>query len=339
MAMSPPAAVRAHRSILAGSTTRVRATRHASCRHTLTLPFPILKQQERLYYALPSFAVAPRVMFPPPFASASAAKSSTSSGFKKPQVIEWKENMPVNSATFIGILIRDIRIVYLDSGKIVANSSIKVKRHIREDTWFYLEFWGDLAEVAAAHLKKDDLVFVSGCVWPEKVTGRDGLEKTLAKVVVQDLKFVLQSDNSECTTSLKDLNLEELWKNLFDNRTDWVDHRESKVSDRYPDFTHKFADIALWLENRNTPLWVCERLEKEGGGPQFSGKNTQLASTVEESWKALFADPSMWWDKRTSKVAPNLPDFRNRLSGRPLWISSVSTPLWVKSQLAALDRK
>lgn len=248
------------------SSTQLSSARGASCRHTLTPAFFISRQ--------PEYTLAPKPltsMMPRPFASASASEKPPTAGFKKPEVIPWQENMPINSATFVGTVTRDMQIQYLDSGKIVANSSIKVKRVLKDDSWFYVEFWGDLAEVAAAHLKKDDLIFVSGSVWPEKVIGRDGLEKTFAKVVVKDLKFVQQSSNREST--INDLSTYGLWKDLFDNRADWIDTRERKTNERYPDFKHKYAERALWLNNKLTPDWVKERLQKEAEGPQILGKS------------------------------------------------------------------
>lgn len=247
-------------------------------------------------------------------------------------MIEWPENMATNKATFIGVVIREIRIKYLDSGKIVANSSIQVSRPIKDDSWFYLEFWGDLAEVAAAHLKVNDTIFVSGSVWSEKTTGKDGLEKTFAKVVVEDLKFVKKVDTDKSTVQVQEMSWKEMWENLFDNPTDWFDCREEKINDRQPDFKHKLSSKALWLDNKNTPVWVKERLEKEE-------VNFQRSRTVEEKWEDLFTDPSRWWDNRDDKAGPNFPDFRQKDTKEALWIDSKSTPYWVNSKLAALDSK
>ena len=47
---------------------------------------------------------------------------------------------------------------------------------------FFVEFWGDLAEIAAAHLKKDSYVFIAGSVWVEIFLGKDGVERKLCKV-------------------------------------------------------------------------------------------------------------------------------------------------------------
>ncbi|KAI5084440.1 hypothetical protein GOP47_0000609 [Adiantum capillus-veneris] len=298
-------------------------------RASSTEAFLSSKQQKRIHQTLPiSSAFSTQTSRWQEF---SASASPSPSGFKKPEVIEWRENMPTNKATFIGMVIRDIRIRYLDSGKIVANSSIQVTRPVKEDSWFYLEFWGDLAEIAAAHLKVNDTIFVSGSVWSEKATGKDGLEKTFAKVVVQDLKFVKNSDTHNRTVQVQEMDWKELWEHLFDNPTDWFDCRDTKTNDRSPDFRHKFSAKALWLDNKNTPAWVTERLKKE------TDLSFQCNRTAEEKWEDFFDDPSRWWDNRSTKKVPNYPDFKHKDTLETLWIESDSTPDWVKKKLASLE--
>ena len=43
--------------------------------------------------------------------------------------------MPVNDANLIGTIGREVTLQYLDSGKIIANTSIKVKRRAQAYSW------------------------------------------------------------------------------------------------------------------------------------------------------------------------------------------------------------
>ena len=67
--------------------------------------------------------------------SSSPSKSFNHPSFKKPDVISWSEDMPVNDANLIGTIGREVNLQYLDSGKIIANTSIKVKRRAQAYSW------------------------------------------------------------------------------------------------------------------------------------------------------------------------------------------------------------
>mgnify|MGYP002776054801 CR=1 FL=1 len=67
--------------------------------------------------------------------SSSPSKYFNHPSFKKPDVISWSEDMPVNDANLIGTIGREVTLQYLDSGKIIANTSIKVKRRAQAYSW------------------------------------------------------------------------------------------------------------------------------------------------------------------------------------------------------------
>ncbi|CAM6023970.1 unnamed protein product [Sphagnum balticum] len=53
---------------------------------------------------------------------------------------------------------------------------------------------------------------------------------------------------------------EKLWREFFSDPSQWWDCRPEKVNVRYPDFKHKKAQGALWLEDGQNPPWVGEKL-------------------------------------------------------------------------------
>lgn len=286
------------------------------------------------------------------YVSASSASAEGGVGFRRPEEIEWQKEL-ANSVMLIGRIHRSVDIRYLDSGKIVATTSIRVNRptssKITDSTVFVVQFWDELAEIAAAHLKKEDRVFIAGSIWVESHPDNDNLQKTTCKVVARDLKFVGADYRNEQGAnavfeeqSVQKLSLDERWKDYFDNPHNYWDNRIVKRTPKTPDFKHKITGSAMWIEDRNTPFWVKERLEQVGENLDAGSTHDQrskAATETEKLWQAFFANPSDWWDNRSSKKGPKYPDFKHKLTGEALWIESYTSPSWVKSQLAALDMK
>lgn len=54
--------------------------------------------------------------------------------------------------------------------------------------------------------------------------------------------------------------VENLWRDLFRDPSQWWDHRVEKGNARYPDFKHKKTQKALWLNGKETPPWVEKEL-------------------------------------------------------------------------------
>lgn len=285
--------------------------------------------------------------------SASSVSAEESVGFRRPEEIVWQKEL-ANSVKLIGRIHRSVDIKYLDSGKIVATTSIRVNRptsssQTTDNTVFSVQFWDELAEIAAAHLKKEDRVFIAGSIWVESYSDNDNLQKSTCKVVARDLKFVGADYRNEQGAnagfeeqSVQNLSFAERWKDYFDNPHNYWDNRIAKKNPKSPDFKDKSTGAALWIENRNTPSWVKERLEQAGENLDAGStpdRRSKAATETEKLWQAFFANPSDWWDNRSSKKGPKYPDFKHKLTGEALWIESYVSPTWVKSQLAALDMK
>lgn len=277
-------------------------------------------------------------------ASSLSAASESSIGFPRPGEISWQKGL-CNSVNLIGRIAQSVSIKYLDSGKIVATTSIRVKRpnwsKTATDTLFIVQFWEELAEIAAAHLKKEDQVYIKGSVWVESYMDKESVSMTVCKVVANDLKFVgsYQASNDENidvgTQHERKTYFEDLWKDYFENPSNFWDNRASKLNLKAPDFKHKSTGAGLWVDNKSTPLWVHKRF---GEVPPNRTKD-EKTKEGEKMWQLFFADPSDWWDNRTTKKGPNYPDFRSKTTGDGLWVESSSTPSWVKSQLEILDSK
>lgn len=119
----------------------------------------------------------------------------------------------------------------------------------------------------------------------------------------------------------------QLWQALFANPDEWWDNRRNKKNLKQPDFKHRETGEALWLHSSDTPAWITRQLES------FDERETK---NDEHLWKALFANPDEWWDKRRNKKNPKQPDFKHKDTDKALWLNSY-TPDWVTKQLESFD--
>ncbi|KAI3513964.1 hypothetical protein L1887_12234 [Cichorium endivia] len=135
------------------------------------------------------------------------------------------------------------------------------------------------------------------------------------------------------------------WRDLLTNSTEWDDNREKKrkglVKHNYPDFKHKVTGDGLWLDG--APPEVLQGI----GHLQFNGAPIKPVKVFDDvpnkavkdgdSWKQLVQNPSNWWDNRVDKRNQKSPDFKNKDSGKGLWLSDA--PEWVLSSLPPPQRK
>lgn len=70
-------------------------------------------------------------------------------------------------------------------------------------------------------------------------------------------------------------------------------------------------------------------------GQPYGGST--MSRSTEARWAEFFAQPSLYWDNRTTKRNPRAPDFKHKDSGEALWIDSRDTPGWVADSLRKLD--
>lgn len=197
--------------------------------------------------------------------------------FPKPSQLPWKKEL-CNSVHLIGNVGRPVEIKHLPSGKVVAWTSLAVKKSATDTSWINLTFWDDLAQVASQHVEKGQQIYVCGRLVSDTVETEDGKQQTYYKVVVQQLNFIEKNfapatsyDQGANSTSPgrkfgnynanNSSSVEELWQAFFVNPVDWWDNRMNKRSPKHPDFKHKDTGEALWVEGRNNPPWVKSQLE------------------------------------------------------------------------------
>lgn len=83
----------------------------------------------------------------------------------------------LNSVTLAGRVGGDPDVKYFESGNVVCNLTLAVRRRSRnsdQPDWFNLELWGRNAEIAANYVRKGSLIGVSGSIkfdyWQDRTT-------------------------------------------------------------------------------------------------------------------------------------------------------------------------
>lgn len=221
--------------------------------------------------------------------------------FPRPSSVAWSKEM-ANTVHLIGNVGRDMEIKYLDTGKVVAKNSLAVNRNsLKKDdppSWFEMEFWDSLAEIAGHHLKKGDQVYVTGRLMVDTFMKGDVNQRT-ARVVVSNVHFV-ESYRNAATSSAQ---------SGRGTSSPWTQSRPAESQSRP-------------AESQSRP-----------GASNYAAVNAE----TEKLWNAYFSDPNQWWDNRAKKPSPKSPDFKHKTTNEALWIVSRRTPSWVPLQLEKLE--
>lgn len=276
-------------------------------------------------------------------------RGAPSGDWPRPSEIPWQAKV-CNSVNLIGKVHAPVQFQQSSDGKCWAVTVIAQDADAASHSpalWIPLTFEGDLAYIAACHLKENDCVYIAG----QLITDPPPLDLNQGpssfQVMVHTVNFVMESgqkksfahQNEEKPASkhsaLKkggDSGLS-LWRDLIMNPKQWRDNRQDKlngsVKPKFPDFKRKDDGVPLWLDS--APEWVSSKLE----GLEFDNQTHKTKylkrNTGDESWKNLVENPDKWWDNRSSKTKEKAPDFKHKDTGEALWLSS--SPAWVLSKL------
>ncbi|XP_062077451.1 protein OSB2, chloroplastic-like isoform X2 [Humulus lupulus] len=225
--------------------------------------------------------------------------------------------------------------------------------------WVPTVFEGDLAHIAAFHLKVNDRVYIAGKLSASLPHLSYNQFQASVQVIVHDLNFVeetVQTKKSSmiCVPEKGTSFIEEIekgtlndydnvkkkldsflgpWSDLIDNPKEWWDCRDKKlnglVSRKYPDFKRKDDKKALWLDR--APKEVLKKISALEFDVSSQNSNEVKQFGGDEMWKDLLENPNKWWDNRVDKKSERAPDFKHKETGEGLWLSS--SPIWVQSKL------
>ncbi|KAL3612392.1 hypothetical protein D5086_003412 [Populus alba] len=209
-------------------------------------------------------------------------------------------------------------------------------------------FEGDLAHIAASHLKKGDFVYIDGQLSTDPPPFPEMPDQTQVQVLVNSINFIegsFQVKKSLLEQQLEvplddDANIKRKgesgsnsWTDLLENPNQWWDYRSSKrsglVKPKHPDFKHKNNNQSVWLTG--APSWIFSGLEKVKFDVKTALPTQTKQQKEEECWKDLVENPHKWWDNRVDKKNPKSPDFKHKETGEGLWLDT--SPAWVLPKL------
>ncbi|XP_044509029.1 protein OSB2, chloroplastic-like isoform X2 [Mangifera indica] len=269
-----------------------------------------------------------------------------------------------NSVTLIGHVDSSVQFETSSDGKHWAGTVITQRASpLSPQLWIPVVFEGDLAHIAACHLKKDDHVHIAGQLMADPPSSL-ATHSANVQVMAHSVNFVevsyekgrpfssqkLEEDptNHSASTKNNGNSASSPWHHLLNNPELWWDYRSQKLSglvnSRHPDFKRKDGGLALWLERASQ--WVLSQLD----GMEFDvqtpkQKNVKEAipknngNSASSHWHHILNNPELWWDYRSQKLSGLVnsrhPDFKRKDGGLALWLNRESE--WVLSQLDGVE--
>ncbi|KAL6613810.1 hypothetical protein ACP70R_036080 [Stipagrostis hirtigluma subsp. patula] len=236
-------------------------------------------------------------------AAAAWQREKLPSELPRPRTIPFQPRV-ANAVSLVGTVGAPVQIQRLPDGRFSAVSVlVQDRRFDFPKFWIPIIFQDDLAQVAASHLKENDLVSVSGQltgdVPPFKLTDSQANIQVLAHV----LSFV------DSKAAVTDVTMDE------DEGFMEFDEAEKKVEEKK--FSPKYASGTI----SSIPS------SRSNGYKSKSAKLSKL-------WDDVIARPLDWIDNRPQKkngsINPKCPDFKNKVSGDALWLDSAPTAVLEK---------
>ncbi|KAD6118747.1 hypothetical protein E3N88_10018 [Mikania micrantha] len=266
----------------------------------------------------------------------------------KPSEIPWQAKV-VNSVNLIGRVKIPVQFEASSDGKCWAGTIISQDDGSDPESsssltsfWIPVIFEGDMAHIAMCHLKEKDYVHVAGHLSVDVPPFKLSEVQANVQVMAHSINFVQKFQSKKPSLSEKlhrsATKNSASWRDLLTNPKQWLDNREKKrkglVKANYPDFSHKDTRAGLWLDK--APVDVLQGL---GQLEFFSLPNNNKGENVKgvDSWKHLIENPNKWWDNRLDKKNEKGPDFKNKDSGKALWLGGA--PSWALSSLPPLKAK
>ncbi|XP_040995748.1 protein OSB3, chloroplastic/mitochondrial-like isoform X1 [Juglans microcarpa x Juglans regia] len=206
--------------------------------------------------------------------------------------------------------------------------------------WIPIIFEGDLAHIAACHLKEKDCVHVAGQLSADPPHLIENSGQSSIQVMVHSLNFIQgysqmkrslapqeQKRFLQDSASVKDEDEDEdededdinqSWKDLLAKPHEWWDIRLKEENPEGAAFERKSNGELLRIDD-SIPEWVQKQLEtitfeckaqlkssknfnKKVGINAFSAGVKKRVDSELNPWRELLDNPKQWWDFRSSKL-------------------------------------
>ncbi|CAF1990447.1 unnamed protein product [Brassica napus] len=264
----------------------------------------------------------------------------------RPTMIEYQPEI-AKQVNLTGFVDQPVQFKSYSDGKSWAGTVISQRSGLKSsDFWIPIIFEGELAKIAAHHVKKDDRIHISGKLFIDSPPPNVTYPQSNVQIMVQNLNFVqgaIPPPQIE-EMSFPPSDIEELSTKKQTSRTMKVQVMVEESSD---DLKHLLENPKELLDLVNAPeageisipLPEIEELTTKKQ-PARSNKVTVLDQGTSNPWNHLLENPKEWLDYRGSKasglVKPKHPDFKGKVGGGlSLWLNDA--PDWVLQKLNELE--
>ncbi|XP_017254727.1 protein OSB4, chloroplastic isoform X1 [Daucus carota subsp. sativus] len=228
--------------------------------------------------------------------------------FARPTEIPWQKKVS-NLVKLIGCIQAPVRFHELPDGKTWAATVISQEKKGSVSLRIPLLFEGDLAHIAASHLKEKDYVYIDGQLSADSPPVALKCEQSSLQVVVHNVNFVEGSS----------------WKKNFSDSKIMVPLESFERDDTLQKKVSRDDDY--------------QREESVKDSTSRKKESVEEFKILDQSLLDLITNPQEWWDIRL-KQANSSAAYEHKVDGKVVHINE-STPDWIKKELESLpfDRK
>ncbi|KAK9820986.1 hypothetical protein WJX81_001114 [Elliptochloris bilobata] len=253
----------------------------------------------------------PSTLLPQAAADVSSAAAYAEPAYAEPPQeigeVDWRVEY-VNSVAVIGRLGLDFEIKKTQTGLPVTSNRLAIRGPKERTDWVDIEVWGELAERAAAELKKGTQVQVLGRMrvdeWQDRTTQQ---KRRGTKIVAATLDVVRPFSYGGTRPSAIPMQPDA----PAEEQAAWG----KPAGGAQPD--------ALAVDQPGGEVWPVDPVS-QAAAP---------AASPEDKWRRFFADPTRYWDNRVGKRNERAPDFKHKDTGEALWMNDRYAPPWVAAEL------
>ncbi|KAL5545678.1 hypothetical protein UlMin_005365 [Ulmus minor] len=243
----------------------------------------------------------------------------------RPREIPFQDKV-ANSVHLIGYVHAPVQFETTSDGKYWAATVITQNNPSSDDSkslplWIPVIFEGDLAHIAACHLKENDHVHVAGELCASLPHVNANQVQPSVQVMVRNLNFINES-----------IKLKESFKpHKPEQETQFVEE-SFQTKKQETNFVEKS------FQTKKSPTLYKQEQETSKGFNNNDGVKKDWESVL-SSWRDLLENPKQWWDYRDNKrnglINPKHPDFKSKDGNHALWLDRA--PQWVSSKLEGLE--
>ncbi|XP_074350677.1 protein OSB2, chloroplastic-like isoform X2 [Apium graveolens] len=226
------------------------------------------------------------------------------SSFTRPTEIPWQKKVS-NLVKLIGRVEAPVEFFEVSGGKSWAATVISQEKKGSISLRIPLIFQGDLAHVAASHLKEEDYVYIDGQLSADSPPPALKCEQSSLQVMVHNVNFVEGSS----------------WKKNFSDRKILVPLESFKADDASQKKVSGDDDY--------------HREESVSDNTSQKRESAEEFKILDQSLLDLITNPQEWWDIRLKQVNSESPAFEHKVDGKLVHINE-STPDWIKRELESV---